>query len=151
MRAAFFSLLGALAFYSAFCAYLLWPLPRRATEAVLDGYRLGRFGGAQVHADNLLNTWIMAWDCHALAHDPLKLFSANAFHPTPRVLALSEHLLGNLPVFAPVYAATGNPILAHNVTMLASYVVAGLSMFCLIRAWTCSFAAGLFAGCLFAF
>ena len=151
MRAPSLSLLGALAFFAALSAYLLWPLPRHATETVLDGYRLDRLGGAQVHADNLLNTWIMAWDCHALAHDPLKLFSPNAFHPTPMVLTLSEHLLGNLPVFAPVYAATGNPILAHNVTMLASYAVAGLSMFWLIRAWTCSFAAGLFAGCLFAF
>jgi len=142
---------GPTVFYAVLSAWLLWPLPPRAAETVIDTYRLYPLASTQVFADLLLVMWIMAWECHALVTYPARLFSANAFHPVPHSLALSEHFLGNLPWFAPVYAATGNAVLALNVTMFASYVLAGLSMYWLVRAWTGSRAAGLFAGSLFAF
>ena len=134
---------GPTVFYAVLSAWLLWPLPLHAAGTVIDSYRLYSLASTQVFADLLLVMWIMAWECHALVTYPARLFSANAFHPVPHSLALSEHFLGNLPWFAPVYAATGNAVLALNVTMFASYVLAGLSMYWLVRAWTGSRAAGL--------
>ena len=47
------------------------------------------------------------------------------WHPAPWSLALSEHMLGNVPFFMPVYLATGNPVLAYNTAYIGSYVFAG--------------------------
>jgi hypothetical protein len=45
------------------------------------------------------------------------------FHPTSSTLALSEHLMG-LRLFAtPVVQLTGNPILAYNMLLLATFVL----------------------------
>lgn len=41
------------------------------------------------HSDAQLNMWILAWDAHALRHDPLNLFNANIFFPEPRTLTYS--------------------------------------------------------------
>ena len=62
-----------------------------------------------IERDIYLTTWILAWDTHALTHDPTHLFQANVFYPAPSSLARSEHMLGSVPLFAPVYLATGNP------------------------------------------
>src|SRR5205814_10484458 len=68
----------------------------------------------------------LAWDCHALATNPAGLFHANDFYPAPYSLALSEHMLGNVPLFCPVYAVTGNPVLAHQIALLATFLIATL-------------------------
>ncbi len=138
-------LMGPVAFYTALGAWLLWPIVDHAARAFPVA------GSPQLLADILLVAWTLAWECHALATDPFSLFSANRFHPHPQALALSEHLLGNLPVFAPVYAVTGNAVLGTNVTMLVSYVATGTAMYWLVRDWTGNTAAGLLAGCLLAF
>jgi hypothetical protein len=101
--------------------------------------------------DPLLNTWILSWDFHALTTDPWNLFNANAFYPLQHALALSEHMLGALPVFAPTYLLTGNPILAYNVVLLISFPLCGLSMFWLVYYWTRNFWASILAGTFFAF
>src|SRR5262249_52891000 len=95
--------------------------------------------------------WVLAWAAHALETDPAAVLHGNAFHPVPWSLALSEHMLGNQPLFAPVYLATGNPVLAYQWTLLASFVLAGLTM----SAWglhhTNDRAAAFVAGLLYAF
>ena len=100
--------------------------------------------------DPLLTTWIMAWGSHALAHHPFSLFDANLLYPLNRTLAFSDHLLGVLPVFAPVYAATGNPIAAANTVFLLSFALSAFAAFCLTymltRAPWPSFLAGLLFG-----
>jgi hypothetical protein len=101
--------------------------------------------------DPLLVTWILAWDFHALTSHPWSLFHANIFYPASNTLALSEHMLGVLPIFAPVYALSGNPILSYNVVFVLSFVLAGLTMFLLVYHWTQHFWAALVAGFLFAF
>ncbi len=40
--------------------------------------------------DPLLNTWILAWDGHALLTDPAQLFDANIFFPLKDTLAPCE-------------------------------------------------------------
>ena len=59
-------------------------------------------------------TYTLAWGAHALATDPLRLFDANIAYPLERTLALSDHLLGTMPLFAPVYLFTGNAVLGYN-------------------------------------
>jgi hypothetical protein len=131
----------ALAFAAA-AIYLTWPLAEQARDHIV---------GDITSYDTFLVLWILAWDIHALFHDPLNLFNANAFHPEKGVLARSEHLLGQLPLFAPLWMATRNTVLAFNCAALLSFVLAGLAMYVLVRRWTRSALAGWVAGFGFAF
>jgi hypothetical protein len=101
--------------------------------------------------DPLLVAWILAWGVHALTTDPWNLFHANILYPAENTLALSEHMLGVLPIFAPAYALTGNPIFGYNAVFFLSFPLSGLALFLLVRHWTRHFWASLLAGTLFAF
>jgi len=105
---------------------------------------------AQDPGDPLLNAWILAWDYRALTTDPWNLFNANTFYPAEHALTFSEHLLGVLPIFAPPYLLTGNPIFAYNTVFFLSFALSGIAMFLLAHYWTRNFWASLIAGCLFA-
>ena len=83
------------------------------------------------HPDTQLNMWIMAWDAHALRHNPRQLFNANIFFPELRTLAYSETLLGYLPVFGPILWLHGSPALAFNTVLLVSFVASGFGMYLL--------------------
>src|SRR5207245_5739623 len=104
-----------------------------------------------IQRDINLTLWTLAWDTHALRTDPLHLFDANTFYPARYSLALSEHKLGNVPFFAPVYLATGNPVLAHQATLLLTFVLAGLAMAAYALYWTGDRPTALAAGFLYAF
>src|SRR5579871_3935628 len=101
--------------------------------------------------DILLCTWILSWDVHALLTHPFALFQGNILYPASNTLALSEHLLGDLPTFAPVWLLTGNPVLALNVTIVVSFLLCGVGMHLLIRRWTGSQAAAYVAGLAYVF
>ncbi|HEY2719439.1 MAG TPA: hypothetical protein VGI52_07395 [Solirubrobacteraceae bacterium] len=47
--------------------------------------------------DPVRTAWQVAWVGHAMLHDPLHLFDANAFYPHPLSLAFSDSLLGYGP------------------------------------------------------
>jgi len=47
--------------------------------------------------DPVRTAWQIAWVGHAMLHDPLHLFNANAFYPHPLSLAFSDSLLGYGP------------------------------------------------------
>jgi len=138
------ALLGVV--YTAITTWWLWPLPLHATThgPYFDA------GNAPSVADFFLIVWALAWDTHALFTDPLRLFHANSFYPTPLSLAYSEHFLGYLPMFAPTYGLSGNPILATNVLIFVSYPLCALAMYALARRW-CSPPAAALAGFFFAF
>ena len=89
--------------------------------------------------DSLLNMWILAWGAEhvpavltgrMLPHD---FWNANIFHPEPLALSFSEHLFGQVLQILPVYALTGNAILAYNLLFLSSFVLSGLGMYLLVR------------------
>jgi hypothetical protein len=130
------------AVYVLATVYFTWPL------ADLSADRIFPRGSPD---DILLVLWILAWDVHALATDPGRLFDGNILHPARQVLAHSEHLLGTLPIFAPVMAITGDPVAALNVMMLGSFLLGGLFMHALIWSWTGSMLAAYVAGLCFAF
>jgi hypothetical protein len=150
-RVRWWEIAGAAALYAVVTVVLTWPLFRHPATQVLDSPSLYGDASVLVQRDIYLTLWILSWDTHALVTDPLHLFHANAFYPAKWSLALSEHMLGNVPFFAPVYLATGNPVLAHQLTLLASFVVAGLAMAAYVHYWTRDRIAALAAGCLFAF
>ena len=95
--------------------------------------------------------WIMAWVSRALFRDPTHLFDANIFHPAPEGLAGTEHMLGYVPFFAPLYALTGNPLLGLHATILASFTLTGVGMYALLRHWGVNAAGAFFGGYIFAF
>jgi hypothetical protein len=84
-------------------------------------------------ADLYLITWVLAWDSHALLHQPFDLFQANIFYPAPMALAFSEHFLGLVPLFAPTFWLTSNPILAMNLMTVLAYPLRALSLFLWLR------------------
>src|SRR5690606_23301604 len=108
--------------------------------------------------DSLLNMWILAWGAD---HLPQLLtgpagwnafWHGNIFHPDPYSIALSEHLFGQVLQIAPIYALTGNAILAYNLIFLSTFVLSAFGAFLLVRDltgdWRAAFVAGLVYGFL---
>jgi hypothetical protein len=96
--------------------------------------------------DVLLNVWTLAWGTHAVTTDPSRFFDSNALYPTQRALSYSDHQLGVLPWFAPVYLLTGNPILAYQAALFLSAISCGWLFALLVTRWTGRVGAGTAAG-----
>jgi hypothetical protein len=101
--------------------------------------------------DGKFSVWNVAWVAHALTADPANLFNANIFYPHTGTLAYSEANLVAGAVAAPVYAATGNPILAHNIVVYLALVLAFVLTWQLVRRLTGSDWAGYPPAAAFAF
>lgn len=129
-----------------------WPLASCPSTCVVDAeaYQPG-FIGAAFRRDVDLVIWILAWGAHALTTNPLGLFDANVFHPAPLALTTTEHLLGLQPVYLPLAFATGDPVLAHQVVLIATFAGAFLAAFAAVRVWTGSTPAAATAGILYAY
>jgi hypothetical protein len=114
-----------------------WPQVMRLSTAVTD------FG------DPLLNSWTLAWVAHKLPLDPRHLFDAPIFYPEPGTLAYSEALILPGLALAPILWLGGDPILAHNVLLIAGYALSGLAMFVLVRSLIRHDGAALVAAVIF--
>ncbi|MGH7893557.1 MAG: hypothetical protein ACREQL_02765, partial [Candidatus Binatia bacterium] len=147
MRVSVLALLGAV----GLSVWATWPVAAHLGTHVYDPTHHGGFVADSIRADIRLVLWILAWDVHALTTSSAHLWDANIFHPAPGTLALSEHLLGALPIYAPLLFATGDPVFAHQATLLATFVGAWLGMLALARAWTGRWPAAILAASLFAF
>jgi hypothetical protein len=124
--------LGLVVGYALLAVWCLRPVSL-APGALLPGpEHEDRFGLATL-ADVYLNIWVLAAGARSLATDPARFFHPPAFYPEPYALAFSEHLLGQQPLFAPAYLATGNPVLGLNLSLLASSALLGLGVHCLVR------------------
>jgi len=124
--------------YALLALMMSWPL-------VLD------LAGSGVtdRPDGRLNTWILAWDAHALLHAPGRLFAAPIFHPLPDALAFSENLLLPAVLAAPA-TLLGGPVLGYNLVLLLSAVVSGLGVHLLVRRASGDRLAAFVAGAFFA-
>ena len=118
--------------------FVTWPQARQISRGVDD------FG------DPLLNAWTLAWVAHTLPTHPTEIFNANIFFPEKRTLAYSETLVVPALLVAPVLWLGGGPILAHNLLLLAGYMLSGLTMYVLVRSLTAHRGAALVAGVVFA-
>jgi hypothetical protein len=101
--------------------------------------------------DSLLNTWILAWDAHALTTPGASVWDAPFYYPAKNTFTFSETMFGNLWLTLPVQLLTTNPILAFNALVLGSFVLGLYCTFLLVRGLTGSISAGIVAGVIFSF
>ena len=106
---------------------------------------------ASQHQDVYFNMWRLRWVAHALVTPSASLFDANIFYPEPRTLALSDAMFVEGVLAAPLTWLNLNPVLVHNLTLLAALALCGLAMFALARYLTGSTGAGVVAGIIFAY
>ena len=102
-------------------------------------------------ADQLLHAWTLDWVWHALVHRPGALFRANAFHPQPLSLALSDHLVGVAVTLWPLRLVTDDPLRVNALGTLCTFVLAGAATAALVAAVGGSVAGALVAAVLYAF
>lgn len=133
---------------------IAWPWLRSASHvlphAPPSGGAISEWARGALWADSALVVWILAWVPHALWSNPLGLLDANVLHPTPQSLLGSETLLSFALVSGPIYAATGNAVLAANVTTFLTFVLAGWLFYLVLRReglhpLACAIAAAAFA------
>ncbi len=109
-------------------------------------------------ADPVLNCWILSWASDrlrlALSGDFAALagfWNANIFHPEPRTLAYSEHLLAQSLQILPLRWMGAGLVLCYNLLFLESFVLSAIGMYLLARDLTGSRTAAFAAGLLFGF
>ena len=100
--------------------------------------------------DPVLNTYLLGWNAATLP------FSAGwwdppFFFPMRGALALSEHLAGLTIISSPIQYLGGGPVLAYNISFLASFALSGWFTYLLVYRLTGSIAAGLCAGIAYGF
>jgi len=101
--------------------------------------------------DPLLQIWIARWVQHALLTNPLHLYDANIFYPYTNSLAYSDSNVPAAILSAPVYFLTHNAILAVNLLVLGTFVLAAGGAYALAVALTGNRAVGFLAGLAYAF
>ncbi len=103
-------------------------------------------GPGILRADTNLMLWILSWGSHAIWAQPLDFFQANILHPSPSMLAGAEHMTGYLPMFAPAYYLSGNPVFGYQITLFLCFALSGAAMYALLRHWGCSRYGAAFGG-----
>ena len=99
--------------------------------------------------DTLHIAWALAHGTQAIVTDLSMLGGGNTFHPSENTFFLGPTALSGLPLFAPTYIWTRNPILALNILYLSSVTLTAFGIHAVVHRWTKSVAAGAIAGILF--
>ena len=82
--------------------------------------------------DPVRTAWEVAWVGHAMLHDPLHLFNANAFYPHPLSLAFSDSLLGYGPA-AFFGSGTVAALVRYNLLFLFAWSLCFVGAYLLAR------------------
>jgi hypothetical protein len=100
--------------------------------------------------DPIRTAWQIAWVGHAMLHDPLHIFNANAFAPHPLSLAFSDSLLGYGPAgfFGSGTVAT---LVRYNLLFLLAWSLCFLGAYLLARELGLGRLGGAVAGVAFAY
>jgi hypothetical protein len=101
--------------------------------------------------DSLESVYIVAWNVHQLFRAPMHLFDANVLYPLPHALTHTDHRLLPSIVVAPVVWATGNPVLAGSLAVLAGSLLAAMAGRHLARGLGNDAVGAWAAGALYAF
>jgi hypothetical protein len=101
--------------------------------------------------DGQWNIWNIAWVARTVVRAPQDLYDANIFHPHEKTLAYSENNFGAGTMVAPVYWATRDPILTHNVAVLLAFALSFLATYALVRYLTGNALAAIVPAIVFAF
>jgi hypothetical protein len=105
--------LASLAYLAVAAAYT-WPLPIRLAGVPHDP------------GDPLMTTWFFWWSGTQAVPLTVHWWNAPMFYPATGVLGFSEHLLGLVPIAAPLIALTHQPLVGHNVAFIATFVLSAL-------------------------
>ena len=100
--------------------------------------------------DCLLHAWTLAWDQHALATS-CPIADANVFFPERGTLLYSDHLVGLALLTAPLRLVTDDPLLVHNLLVLAAPALDALALHALVLALTASAPAAFVGGFVYGF
>lgn len=137
----------ALALFAGLSVAATWPLARGLGRDVPSDY-----------GDPLFVAWALAWVCRQAGRaltghvDAVTHFwAANQLYPEPAALALSDHFIAQALPLAPVYWITHNALLVLGLAYLIAFTLNGFCAWLLAREVTGSSAAGVMAGCAFAF
>src|SRR4051812_9685198 len=123
-----------------FVALLMhWPLP------LVLGRDVPRDLG-----DPLPQAWQVAWDGHALAHQPLDFFQANVFWPLKNSLAFSDALVGYAP-FGLIGSGPHAAIVRYDLLFLFAYALAFFGAYLLARELGAGRGGAFVAGAAFAY
>jgi hypothetical protein len=112
-------------------AELLWVILGAIVLAVLTTWPLVLHMDTHIApdlGDPVRTAWEIAWDGHALLHDPLHVFDSNAFYPHPLSLAFSDSLLGYGPA-AFFGSGTVAALVRYNLLFLFAWSL------CFVGAW----------------
>jgi hypothetical protein len=116
-----------------------WPLPLHLSRDVPKD--LG---------DPLAEAWQLAWDGHALLHQPLHFFQSNQFYPAADTRAYVDGLIG----YAPAGLIGNGPVAAvarHNLLFFFAYALAFVGGYLLARELGASRVGAAVAGAAFAY
>ncbi|TMK73765.1 MAG: hypothetical protein E6G48_04920, partial [Actinobacteria bacterium] len=100
--------------------------------------------------DPLAEAWQVAWDGHALAHQPLHFFQSNQFWPLHDTLAFSDALVG----YAPAGLFGSGPeaaVVRYDAVFLFAYALAFVGAYLLARELGLGPGGAAVAGAAFAF
>lgn len=101
--------------------------------------------------DELLITWFLNWDIHAITTNIGSFFDANIFYPFKNTLAYSEIMLPSAILALPFVALFKEPILAFNINFLFGFWATGYFTYLLIRWLVKSRSTAVAIGTLFSF
>src|SRR4051812_22019161 len=116
-----------------------WPLPLHIGRDV-----------ARDLGDPLPQAWQVAWDGHALLHQPLDFFQANVFWPLKNSLAFSDALIG----YAPAGVIGSGPhaaVVRYDLLFLLAYALAAFGAYLLARELGAGRIGSAVAGAAFAY
>ncbi len=128
--------LRALLVFGALTAVFTWPLVARLH--VMDA------------GDSAFFAWEMAWERHAMLHDPASLPHAPIFHPLRYTLGMDEPILGTTVLLAPFWPFTADAVWLFGVARLLTFVLSAFTAYLLARELGGSEPASLLAGAAFA-
>lgn len=123
--------------YVAAVVWITWPLAPNAASHVVAAVPM---------MDLLYSMWAMAWTSTTLVTAPSTLGDAPIYHPAPDAFFYGPSAFGGLPLFAPVYWITGNPVMATNVAYMGGIALTACAMHLVVVHWTRSHLAGVIGG-----
>ena len=133
------ALLAVFLLYLVLTVAMTWPLALAPASLVPADY-----------GDPLLNAWILWLNAQSV---PLtaRWWDAPAFYPSHDVLAFSENLVGLTWLTSPLQWAGADPLAAHNVAFMASWILGGVAAWTLAYVLTGRADAALAGSAVFAF
>ncbi|HEU4939177.1 MAG TPA: hypothetical protein VFT39_22165 [Vicinamibacterales bacterium] len=103
------------------------------------------------HEDVFFNMWRIGWVAHALPRSPTHVLDGNIFYPELRTLTLSDAVLVESLLAAPMLWMGVPIVLVHNIVLLAGIILSAAGVWLLVVTLTGSATAAITAGIVFAF